>query len=131
MLLTLFARHRVACNLLMIMMLLAGAWALAQLNTQFFPNFELDFISVRVTWTGATAEDVETAITNVIEQELLTVDDLRKLISSSSESSASITLEYREGTDMGVALDQVKERIALIRNLPASSEEPEINRIVR
>jgi len=131
MLLTLFARHPVACNLLMTMMLLAGAWALTQLNTQFFPNFELDFIIVRVAWTGATAEDVESAITDVIEQELLTVDGLRKLTSASSENSASITLEYEEGTDMGVALDQVKERVALIRNLPATAEEPEISRVVR
>lgn len=131
MLLKLFARHRVACNLLMLMMLLAGAWALAQLNTQFFPNFELDFISVRVVWTGATAEDVETAITNVIEQELRTSDGLRKLTSSSSEGSASITLEYEEGTEMGIALDQVKERISLIRNLPEDAQEPEVNRIVR
>ncbi len=131
MLLTVFARHRVACNQLMAMMLLAGIWALARLNTQFFPNFELDFVTVRVTWTGATAEDVETAITNVIEEELRTVDGLRKMSSSSSEGLASIALEYEEGTDMGVALDQVKERVALIRNLPATAEEPEISRVLR
>ena len=131
MLLTLFARHRVACNLLMTMMLLAGVWALPKLNTQFFPSFELDFIRVNVAWSGATAEDVESAITDIIEEELRTSDGLRKLTSSSSDGSASISLEYEEGTDMGVALDQVTERIALIRNLPSTAEEPEINRIVR
>jgi len=131
MLLTVFARHRVACNLLMAMMLLAGAWALEKLNVQFFPDFELDFVTVRVTWSGATAEDVETAITNVIEEELRTVDGLRKLTSSSSEGLASIALEYEEGTEMSIALDEVKERIALIRNLPAGSEEPEVSRVVR
>ncbi len=131
MLIRVFARHRVACNLLMMMMMLAGAWALTRLNTQFFPTFELDFISVRVTWTGAAAEDVETAITNVIEEELRTVDGLRTMTSSSSQDAASIALEFEEGTDMAVALDQVKERVALIRNLPASAEEPEIGRLVR
>jgi multidrug efflux pump subunit AcrB len=115
----------------MVMMLLAGAWALAKLNTQFFPNFELDFVTVLVVWTGATAEDVETAITDVIEEELRTVDGLRKLTSSSSEGLSSIALEYEEGTDMGVALDEVKERVALIRNLPAAAEEPKISRVVR
>jgi multidrug efflux pump subunit AcrB len=131
MLLTLFARHGVACNLLMTMMLLAGVGALTQLHTQFFPNFELDFITVRVAWSGATAEDVESAITDVVEKELRSADGLRKLISSSSDGSASISLEYEEGTNMGVALDQVKERVALIRNLPASAKEPEISRVVR
>jgi len=131
MLLTVFARHRVACNLLMAMMLLAGAWALAKLNTQFFPSFELDFVTVRVSWTGATAEDVESAVTNVIEDALRDVDGLRTMTSSSSEGLASIALEYQEGTDMGVALDQVQERVALIRNLPAAAEEPEVSRVVR
>ena len=131
MLLTAFARHRVACNLLMAMMLLAGVWALEKLNVQFFPDFELDFITVRVAWSGATAEDVESAITDVIEEELRTVDGLRKITSSSSEGLASIALEYEEGTDMSVALDEVQERVALIRNLPAGAEEPEVSRVVR
>jgi multidrug efflux pump subunit AcrB len=52
-----FAQHRVAANLLMIMMILSGFWALSQLNTQFFPNFALDVITVRVPWSGASAED--------------------------------------------------------------------------
>ena len=131
MLLKAFARHPVACNLLMILMLLAGAWGLHHLNTQFFPNFELDFISVSVVWTGATAEDVESSIVNILEDELRTVDGLNKITSTSSEGRASILLEYQPGTDMGIALDTVKERVALIRNLPGTSETPKISRIVR
>ena len=126
-----FAQHRVAANLLMLMMLLAGVFALAKLNTQFFPSFALEIVTVRVAWSGASAEDVETSITNPIERELRTLDNLRKLTSTSSEGAAAITLEYEEGTDMGTALDQVKERVALIRNLPATSEEPEISRFIR
>jgi multidrug efflux pump subunit AcrB len=127
----LFASHRVAANLLMIMMLLAGALGLAKLNTQFFPNFALDLITVKVKWTGAPAEDVESGITIPLEQELRTLDNLHKMSSTSAEGSASITVEYKEGTDMGVALDQVKERVALIRNLPQTAEEPEIIKRVR
>ena len=131
MFIALFARHPVACNLLMLLMVLSGLWALNRLNTQFFPTFELDFVTVQVTWTGATAEDVTSAITSIIEEELRTVDGLRKLSSTSSEGLASIVLEYEEGTDMSIALDQVKERVALIRNLPTAAEEPEISRVVR
>jgi multidrug efflux pump subunit AcrB len=126
-----FARHRVACNLLMAMMILAGLWALTRLNTQFFPNFALDFISVRITWTGSSAEDVEDTIVNPLEQALRAADGLRQMTSTASEGGASVSLEYEEGTDMGVALDWVKEQVALVRNLPDSSDEPEITRIVR
>jgi multidrug efflux pump subunit AcrB len=130
-LLGVFAHHPVACNLLMIMMILSGVWGLDRLTTQFFPTFALDFVTVRVTWTGAAAEDVETSVTNPLEQELRTLDGLREMTSTSSEGVASIVVEYEEGTDMGVALDQVKERVALIRNLPAGAEEPEVSRVVR
>ena len=41
-----FAKHRVAANLLMVMLILAGIIALKKLNIQYFPNFDLDTISV-------------------------------------------------------------------------------------
>ena len=126
-----FAHHRVAANLLMVMMILAGLWGLAKLNTQFFPNFALDFVNARVTWTGATAEDVENSITVPIEQELRSLDGLREMTSSSTEGVSTITIEYDEGTDMGVALDQVKERVSLVRNLPIRADEPEVTKLVR
>lgn len=130
-LLGVFAQHKVACNLLMLIMILAGVWALDRLNTQFFPNIALDLVKVHVEWTGASAEDVESAVTDPLEQELRTVDGLRQMTSNSAEGSATIVLEYEEGTDMGVALDQVKEQVALVRNLPRASEAPEITRVVR
>ena len=115
----------------MVMMVLAGFLGLSKLNTQFFPTFAVDFVSIGVNWTGATAEDVESAITVPLEQELRTLDGLKKMTSTSAEGRSSITLEYKENTDMGTATDQVKERVALVRNLPATSETPEVRRIIR
>ena len=126
-----FASHPVACNLLMAIMLLVGAAALARLNTQFFPSFDVNFITVRVQWTGATAEDVETAITAPLERELLNLGALKEMTSSSSQGKARIFMEYEEGADMAFALEEVKERVASIRNLPATAEEPVISRVVR
>ena len=125
-----FAGHPVACNLLMAIMLLVGAWALARLNTQFFPNFDIDYITITVKWTGASAEDVEAAITDPIERELLGLDTVRSTTSTSNRGYAAITLEYEEGSDMDVALDEVKERVASIRNLPGDAEEPVIKRVI-
>ncbi|MEN8221546.1 MAG: efflux RND transporter permease subunit, partial [Pseudomonadota bacterium] len=99
-----FAQHKVAANLLMLIMLLSGIWALSKLNTQFLPNFALDFIIVTVVWTGSTAEDVEISITRPIEQELRTLDRVRKMNSTSTNGFSTIVLEYEEGTDMGWAL---------------------------
>lgn len=121
-----FAQHRVAANLLMVMMLIAGTLALSKLNTQFFPNFALDIISIRVEWRGASAEDVEDSLTTRIEQELRTVDYVDKMTSTSSYGSSVVSLEFEDDADMGRALDQVKDHVARIRNLPADSETPEV-----
>ena len=126
-----FAQHKVAANLLMLLMLMIGVWALSKMNTQFLPNFELDFITVTVVWSGATAEDVETSITSPIEKELRTLDYVDKMDSTSTNGISVIVLEYEQGTEMGWALDQVKEQVALLRNLPKTAEKPEISRVVR
>jgi multidrug efflux pump subunit AcrB len=130
-LLGIFAHHKVAANLLMLIMLLAGAWSLGKLNTQFFPNFEVERINVRVSWSGAAAEDVETAITRPLEHELRSLDQLKAMTSTSTDGLSLIGLEYEEGTDMGAALDQVEERVGLVRNLPAGSDKPEVSRVLR
>ncbi len=127
----LFARHRVAANMLMLLMLLSGLWALQKLNTQFMPSFDLNFVTVRVIWQGASAEDVESGITVPLEQELRTVDSLKLLSSTSAIGVSAITLEFRPKTDMTLALEQVKDLVAQQRNLPETAEEPIITRVIR
>lgn len=117
-----FAGHPVACNLLIAIMLLAGAWSLTRLRRQFFPNVDKGFITVTATWTGASAEDVEAALTRPIERELPGLDSVREMISISNRGSAAILLKYEEGSDTDGALDQVQERVtARSVDLPAGS----------
>lgn len=123
----LFAQHKVAANLLMLIMVMAGLLSLTRLNTQFFPTFALDIITVSVTWRGASAEDIEDAISSRVEQELRTIDFVDKMTSTSSYGSSLVMLEFVEGTDMGKVLDQVKDRIAQLRNLPSDSEIPKVS----
>nr|WP_275957831.1 efflux RND transporter permease subunit [Rhabdochromatium marinum] len=127
----LFAHHKVAANLLMIIMLMTGAFALDRLNVQFFPTFDLDIITVRVIWTGASAEDIEDGITNPLEQRLRTLDNLDKMTSTSSQGVSSITLEFQEGTDSLLALDQVRRFVDEFRNFPQDAEKPQVALVTR
>lgn len=126
-----FAQHKVAANLLMIIMIMAGLLSLSKLNTQFFPTFALDIVTVSVEWRGASAEDVEDSISSRVEQELRTVDYVDKMTSTSSYGMAVVTLEFAEGTDMGKALDQVKDQVDQLRNLPSDSERPKVSLVTR
>ncbi|MDO7710099.1 MAG: efflux RND transporter permease subunit, partial [Pseudomonadota bacterium] len=126
-----FAQHKVASNLLMIIMIMTGLLSLSKLNTQFFPTFALDIVTVGVEWRGASAEDVEDSISSRVEQELRTVDYVDKMTSTSSYGMAVVTLEFAEGTDMGKALDQVKDQVDQLRNLPSDSERPKVSLVTR
>ena len=130
-LLGIFANHRVAANLLMVMMLLAGAMALKKLNVQFFPDFELEIISVSTLWSGASAEDIQTGITVPLEQRLRIVDNLDTMNSTSAPGVSGITLEFKPGTDMITALNQVQQKIDDFRNLPSDAEDPRVVHAVR
>lgn len=110
---------------------MAGALSLTKLNTQFFPTFALDVITVRVEWRGASAEDVEDSISSRVEQELRTIDFVDKMTSTSSYGMSVVTLEFFEGSDMGKALDQVKAQIDQLRNLPSDSEIPKVSLVTR
>ncbi len=130
-LLSVFAHHKVAANLLMLIMLISGVFALNRLNIQFFPTFELDRISVRVIWSGASAEDVERAITIPLEQALKSVDNVKTMSSTSAQNVASIQLEFIEDTDMILVLDKVKQKVDEFRNLPKDAEKPQVENLVR
>ncbi|RKZ69920.1 MAG: AcrB/AcrD/AcrF family protein [Gammaproteobacteria bacterium] len=126
-----FAQHRVAANLLMAMMIIFGAYSLTKLNKQFFPNFALDYISVRVVWPGASAEDVERSITVPLEQALRTLDGAKEMTSTTTRGMSAILIEYEESTDMGVALDEVKQFVSNIRHLPTDTEDPIVTKVAR
>ena len=126
-----FAHHKVAANLLMIIMILAGVFALSKLNVQFFPTFELDRVSVRVIWSGASSEDVEEGITIPLEQSLKSVDNVKSMTSTSAQDVSSIQLEFYEGTNMILALDKVKQKVDEFRNLPKEAEKPQVETLTR
>jgi multidrug efflux pump subunit AcrB len=126
-----FVRHKVAANLVMLAMLMAGVLGLLRMNIQFFPTFALDFVTVQVVWSGAAAEDVEQAITQPLEQRLRSLENLKSMTSTSAQGISSITLEFNEEVNAIVAVDDTRQRVDEFRNLPADAEEPKVSRVAR
>ena len=110
----LFVRHRNAANLLMVVMLVMGAVSLSRMNTQFFPDFGIDMVSISVAWPGAGAEDVESNIVTAIEPEVRYLDNVHKVTSFAVEGVATILVEFNAGSDMQAAM-------AARRSIPALS----------
>src|SRR3989475_4766151 len=84
-------------------------------------------ISVSTALPGANAQVVETAVTDVLEEELSTIQGLRTLSSSSSEEHSQITLEFNLDRPVDVAAQDVRDKVSRVRGrLPVDVLEPVI-----
>ena len=130
-LIRLFVRHRNAANLLMVMVFVVGGFSLSKLNTQIFPDFGLDIVSIQVNWPGASAGDVEANILEAIEPEVRFLDNVDRVTSYATEGLGRIVIEYAAGTDMQSALSNAEASVRQIDILPEESERPLVRRVVR
>lgn len=126
-----FANHRVAANLLMVMMILFGLWGVSRLNRQVLPDIELNIVNVVVQWPGASPEDVESNIIEAIEPEVRFIDGVDRVIATAYESRGELRIEFKDGADMSRALADVQSAVSRITTFPADIEEPVVSQFLQ
>ena len=62
-----FVQHRTAANIIMILMIIVGLLSIGRLNKQFFPDFDVEIVAVSLDWPGATAEEIDKNIVQLLE----------------------------------------------------------------
>ncbi|MFC6759001.1 efflux RND transporter permease subunit [Sulfitobacter porphyrae] len=121
-------RHRTAANLLLVLLLVAGAAAAPNMRAQFFPDVIVDNVTVTTVWDGAGAEDVDAAIVQVLEPALLAVEGVESSESTSREGRGTVTLDFEPGWDMARAATDVQTAVDAITTLPEEAEDPNVRR---
>jgi multidrug efflux pump subunit AcrB len=127
-LLAYFTRHATIANLLLVILIAAGLTTLPRMRSQFFPDVIIDTVSVSISWSGAGAEDVDSAIVQIVEPALLAVEGVASSSSSSTEGRASIRLEFEPGWDMARGADDVQGAVDAIGSLPDGADDPRVSR---
>ncbi|MCB1503536.1 MAG: efflux RND transporter permease subunit [Hyphomicrobiaceae bacterium] len=123
-----FVRHGTAPNLLMVTLVLIGVFSILRLNRQFFPTIQIPVITVTVPWPGASAEDVESNILDVLEPELRFLDNVNEVTAIAREGTAVISIELMSDADYQKAQSDVEQAVARVTTLPETSERPVIAR---
>lgn len=123
-----FVRHGTAANLLLVILVMAGLSAAPQMRAQFFPDVIIDNVTVSVGWDGAGAEDVDSAIVQVLEPVLLSVEGVESTEARSTEGRATITMDFEPGWDMARAADDVQTSVDAISTLPEDADDPNVRR---
>lgn len=122
------ARHPNAANLIMALMIVFGVFALGRINTQFFPTVDIPVVTVTIAWSGASAEDVEANILEIVEPEVRFIDNVTKMDSYAREGSGTVSLELSSGADMQKAVSDIESAIESIDTLPEDAEAPKVSR---
>jgi len=92
--------------------MIAGAGSMLSLPIAQYPDIAPPSVGINATYPGASAETVETSVTQVIEQQLTGVDGLMYFSSSSSATGrSSITVTFEKGTDPDTAQVQVQNKV--------------------
>ena len=120
-----FVEHRTSANIIMILMIVIGLLSIGRLNKQFFPDFDVEVVAVSVEWPGATAEEIDQNIVQLLEPELRPISGVKEVSSKSVEGLGRTQVEFNYGQDIQKARTDIETAIARI-NFPEKANKPKI-----
>ena len=104
-----------------------GIFSLMRISIDQLPEFDANVIMVMSSYPGASAEDIETNLSKVLENALNGVSDLKDITSQSKENICLIMLEFEWGVDIDVATNDVRDKLDLVNSeLPDGATIPVI-----
>jgi HAE1 family hydrophobic/amphiphilic exporter-1 len=115
--------------MLMAGLLVFGAISYTSMGISQLPDVDFPVVNVSVNWSGASPDVMETAVADVIENAVMSVDGIQQVQSTSQQGQATITLQFSLSQDINVALQQVQTKISQAqRNLPQTIDPPVITK---
>ena len=120
-----FVEHKTAANIIMILMIVVGLLSIGRLNKQFFPDFDVEIVAVTIDWPGATAQEIDKNIVQLLEPELRPISGVKKVTSKSIEGNALTQVEFVYGHDMQKGRTDIETAVSRI-NFPDKAEKPKI-----
>ena len=120
----------VTTALIFVAVIIIGLFCYVQLPVDQYPEMDPPYITVMTTYAGASASEVETNVTKVMENSLNSVDHLKEITSQSKDNISQVTLEFEWGTDLEEIVNDVRTYVDLVKdNLPDGCSNPIILRL--
>ena len=123
------ARNSVAANVLMLFLVLAGLAAARNLVQEILPELSLDRVQILVAYPGATPGEIEESIVRKVEEQIRGVEGLDRLEATASEGLGSVIAQFKSGTDVDRAINEVKAEVDRIITFPEGAERPQVREI--
>jgi len=124
-----FTRNRVAANLLMFLIIVAGIAAVFSIRKQMFPTIEPNTIMVRVMYPGAAPQEVEQGVIIRIEDAIDEVEGIKRITSNAREGLGTVTIEVESNYEVQEVMDEIRMNVDGISSFPAQIEPPLVYRM--
>ncbi len=115
----------VTTALIFVAVIIIGLFCFRQLPVDQFPEMDPPYVTVMTTYAGASASEMETNVTKVMENALNSVDHLKHITSTSKDNISMVTLEMEWGSDIDEAVNDIRSYVDMVRdNLPDNCSTP-------
>ena len=109
-----------------------GIWSFTKTPKEIFPNFDLDMISIKGSYSGASVDILDKMAVTEIEDNIKNIDSVDTMSTIVSPGKFTIVLELKKGYNKYVEADKIKDAVTLMKsNLPSDMDEPSVNTLDR
>lgn len=120
-------KFRIAVYVITAGLILTGIWSYVTLPRESSPDITIPYVFVTAVYEGTAPEEVEKLITIPMEKKIKDVEGIKKFTTYSSDSVATLVVEFEAGRDIDKALQHVKDKIDLAKpDLPGDLDEPTV-----
>ncbi len=123
-------KRPVFATMLILSLVTVGAFSFFSLGVDLFPKIDFPTITITVINPGASPQEIETEVTEKIEEAVNTISGIDELRSTSVEGAAQIFVQFVLEKDVNVAAQEVENRVqTVIPNLPETAEQPTVQKL--
>ncbi len=123
-------RRPVFASVISLLLIILGLASMRSLPVRQYPDVDAPVVSVETRYRGASAEIVETKVTQVIEDRIAGIEGIVKLTSDSRDERSDIRVEFTLDRDVEAAANDIRDRISRVVNqLPTEADPPEIAKV--
>ncbi|WP_250460947.1 efflux RND transporter permease subunit [Microbulbifer litoralis] len=119
--------NHVTANLLMLVFIIGGLLFATTVKKEVFPNFDLDIVTVSISYPGASPAEVERGVLVAAEQAVQGINGIKEMRGSASEGGASLTLELEEDANANQVYQDVQQAIDRVTTFPSDIERPQVS----
>ena len=123
-------RRPVFASVLILSLVVVGAFSYVTLGVDRFPDVDFPVVSVTTRQPGATPEDIETEITDKLERAVNTIAGIQELRSVSTEGVSQVFVEFQLDKDVDVAAQEVRDKVnQVLAELPRDVDPPVVDKV--